>query len=110
MQSVSKILLFLQTERMIQGIQGFLDFTNTMVGEDITEMEKTNSKLRSHLPSKEQKNIESVILALVRPNQKTSASKFNKQNSTHDRLNFADLTRNRMKCCFVSSDANKTTQ
>ena len=52
---------------MIQGIQGFLDFTNTMVGEDIIEMEKTNNKLISHLPRNEQRNIESVISAFITP-------------------------------------------
>ena len=45
---------------MIQGIQGFLDFTSTMFGEDVIGMEKTNNKLRTCLPSNVQDNLDAV--------------------------------------------------
>ena len=45
---------------MIQGIQGFVEFTNTMVGEEITQMEISNNKLKAYLPSMEQKSIDMV--------------------------------------------------
>ena len=51
---------------MIQGIQGFMDFTSTMVNEDITEIEVTNWKLRSCLPSKEWENLDKVTSMYIK--------------------------------------------
>ena len=41
-----------------------MEFAKTMVGEEITQMEMSNNKLKAFLPNMEQKSIDKVLVLI----------------------------------------------